>query len=302
MPQSLCQPVTFLEQVVRAERGLRRARVFCGHGTDNYRDEAAWLVGSTLGLAPLQWAAHAQDVLTARERSAVEAIVAERIETRKPAAYLLNEAWFAGLPFYVDERVIVPRSLIGEFITQRFRPWINPRRVKRILDLCTGSGCIAIAAARAFPRATVDAVDLSRDALAVARINVRRHAVTDRVKLIQSDLFSKLRGRTYDLILSNPPYVDARDMARLPREYQHEPRLALAAGKDGLDLVARLLRDAPAHLAAHGALICEVGNSRVALEKRYPRLPFTWLTTSTGDDSVFLLPATSLPAPGRRAP
>lgn len=295
MPPVSRLPTTFRDFVVWGERQLRRARVHCGHGTDNARDEAAWLIGATLHLPPKEWDQHADDVLTARQRTAVEKIIRARIETRKPAAYLLNEAWFAGMRFYVDERVIVPRSLIGEFIPDRLRPWVNPRRVTRILDLCTGSGCIAIAAARAFPRATVDAVDLSRDALAVARVNVRRHAVSSRVKLIQSDLFEKLRGRQYDLILSNPPYVDARDMARLPREYQHEPRLALAAGKDGLDLVARILRDAPEHLGTHGQLICEVGNSRAAIEKRYPRLPFTWLATSTGDDSVFLLARNRMP-------
>lgn len=288
-------PSTFRDYVAWGERQLRRARVYCGHGTDNYRDESAWLVGTTLHLPPLEWDAHADDVLTTRQRVAVEKIIRTRIETRKPAAYLLKEAWFAGMRFYVDERVIVPRSLIGEFIPDRFRPWTNPRRVKSVLDLCTGSGCIAIAAALAFPRATVDAVDVSRDALAVARINVRRHAVSGRVHPIHSDLFSKLHGREYDLILSNPPYVDARDMARLPREYQYEPRLALAAGKDGLDLVARILRDAPAHLGARGQLICEVGNSRAAIEKRYPRLPFSWLTTSTGDDSVFLLTRENFP-------
>ncbi len=286
-------PTTFRDYVAWGERELRRARVYCGHGTDNARDEAAWLVGATLRLPPSEWDAHAGDVLTARQRAAIEKIIRARIETRKPAAYLLNEAWFAGLRFHVDERVIVPRSLIGEFIPVRFRPWVQPRRVHRILDLCTGSGCIAIAAARVFPRAIVDAVDVSRDTLAVARINVKRHGVSERVNLIQSDLFGRLRGRQYDLILSNPPYVDARDMARLPSEFRHEPRLALAAGKEGLDLVARIIAEAPAYLTPHGALICEVGNSRAALVKRFRRVPFTWLSTSTGDDSVFLLPRQS---------
>ena len=289
MPPRTPAPVSFRDTVMWAEKNLRRARVYCGHGTDNYRDEAAWLVGATLKLPPSKWDVHADDILNARQRAAVEQIVSARIETRKPAAYLLHQAWFAGLPFYVDERVIVPRSLIGEFLPDRFRAWINPRRVHRILDLCTGSGCIAIAAAKAFPRAIVDAVDLSREALAVARKNVKRHGLTGRVKPIQSDLFARLRGRSYDLILTNPPYVDARDMARLPREFRHEPQLALAAGKDGLDLVTRILRAAPAHLTPDGALICEVGNSRAALEKRYPYLPCTWLSTSSGDDSVFRL-------------
>jgi ribosomal protein L3 glutamine methyltransferase len=227
-------------------------------------------------------------------------LVGERITTRKPAAYLLKEAWFGGLSFYVDERVIVPRSLTVEFIAERFQPWIAPARTRRLLDLCTGSGCMAILAAHAFPDATVDAADISADALAVAHINVARHALAARVRLIQSDLYAALGDARYDVIVTNPPYVARRELARLPAEYRFEPVLALEAGSEGVDVILRILADAAAHLEPHGILVAEVGNSRIALERKMSDVPFTWLTTSTGDESVFLLTAQILAQHARR--
>jgi ribosomal protein L3 glutamine methyltransferase len=282
-------PHTLRDFVLWAERRFAQARLYFGHGTDNARDEAAWLVASVLDLPFEALDANAGRVLTTSEADKLRAVTEARIATRKPLAYLLHEAWFAGQKFYVDERVIVPRSLIGEFLPTQFRPWIDPTRVMRILDLCTGSGCIAIAAALAFPDAQVDAADVSPEALAVARINVDRFRLGPRVRLVQSDLFAQLANAQYDLILTNPPYVDARDMATLPKEYRQEPALALASGETGLDAIVQILVEAPAHLGNHGILVAEVGNSCVTLRQRYPKVPFTWLTSASGDDSVFLL-------------
>lgn len=284
-------PRTVSEHVAWVAARFRAARLYYGHGTDNAADEAAWLVSGALGIEPGGLDTHLMDVPHPAERERIRVLVEARIGTRKPLAYLLHEAWFAGLKFYVDERVIVPRSLTGELILERFAPWVDAPRVTRVLDLCTGSGCMGIACAQAFPQARVDAVDISADALAVARINVERHALAGRVRLMRSDLFAALGQRRYDVIVSNPPYVDARDLATMPPEYGHEPTLALAAGRDGLDMVARILRAAPSHLSAHGVLVVEVGNSRPALERTYPQVPFLWVTTSGGDDSVFLLSA-----------
>ncbi len=283
---------------------FRAARLFYGHGTDNALDEAAWLVGSALGIDPVDLDAHLADVPRPGDAARVRALTEARIGTRKPLAYLLHEAWFAGLKFYVDERVIVPRSLTGELILEGFAPWLAGDRVRRVLDLCTGSGCMAIACARTFPQAQVDAVDISADALAVARVNVAHHALGGRVRLVRSDLFAALGKRRYDLIVSNPPYVDAKDLATMPPEYGHEPVLALAAGHHGLDIVTRILRAAPDHLAPRGVLVVEVGNSRTALERAYPRAPFLWVTTRAGDDSVFLISREQLlamPSRGARA-
>ena len=288
------EPRTVRDFILWAERRFGRARLYFGHGTDNARDEAVWLVIATLHIPFDGLDAQAERLLDATEQKTVRDLVAARIQTRKPLAYLLHEAWFAGLKFYVDERVIVPRSLIGDFIHEQFQPWVDPTRVQRILDLCTGSGCIAIAAAHAFPLAQVDGAELSTDALAVARINVERYGLGARVQLVQSDLFQNLTGRRYDLILTNPPYVDTADMSALPDEYRHEPALALASGEHGLDAIIHILAHAAAHLNPGGALVAEVGNSQVALAARFPDVPFVWLTSANGDESVFLLSAEEL--------
>jgi ribosomal protein L3 glutamine methyltransferase len=268
------------DQVREAERRLRRARLHYGHGTTNARDEAAFLVLRGLGLP---FDAPADREVSPREAARIERLLRRRIGERIPLPYLLHEAWLQDEPFYVDRRVIIPRSHIAELLRTRMRPWLvgSP---KRILDLCTGSGCLAILAAKAFPRAHVDATDLSANALAVAARNVAMHRLRSRVRLVRSDLFAALRGR-YDLIVCNPPYVGAASMRRLPAEYRHEPRMALASGSDGLDFVRRLLGAVSRHLTARGTLVCEVGAGRRALERAYPRLPFTW----TPEGAVFLL-------------
>ena len=287
-------PQTLLDWIRWAERHLKRAKLYYGHGTETALDEAAWLVGHVAGRAPDDLEAHLADVPTAAELEKIRALVEARITTRKPLAYLLNEAWFAGLKFYVDARALVPRSITGEYIRERFVPWIAPENVRRALDLCTGSGCIAVALAHAFPQARVDATDISDYALAVARINVEQHGLRERVKLIKSDLFERLADVRYDLIVTNPPYVSRKDMAALPEEYRHEPALALAAGKHGLDIIVKILACAADYLTPGGILVAEVGNSHAALAAAFPDVPFLWLTSATGDESVFLLTATQL--------
>lgn len=272
----------------RAVRRLRRAGVHFGHGTDNARDEAAALLWHVLGDPPAT-----TQVLTRRvsrpAQAQLRALLDRRIRERMPAVYLTGKCWFAGLPMRVDPRVLIPRSPIAELIERRFAPWIGPARVRRVLDLGTGSGCIAIACARAFPRARVDAVDISSDALDVARLNVRDHRLQRRVRLIRSDHFAALGGASYDIIVSNPPYVGRRELKGLPAEYRHEPRLALAAGTDGLDSVRIILRRARAHLKPGGILVCEVGNAERALRRAFPRVPFLWLSFERGGGGVFLL-------------
>ncbi|HGX92864.1 MAG TPA: 50S ribosomal protein L3 N(5)-glutamine methyltransferase [Candidatus Tenderia sp.] len=265
-----------------------------GHGTDNAVDEALFLVLHALSLRPGLAPELLQGRLTMAERRQVFDMLRRRVEERIPAPYLTHQAWFAGLEFYVDERVLVPRSPIAELIDDRFSPWVDAECVESVLDLCTGSGCIAIACAHAFPLARVDAVDLSADALAVANINIGRHQLAAQVMALQSDLFSTLEGRRYDLIVSNPPYVDADDMAALTPEFDHEPVMGLAAGEDGLDLVVQMLAQAESHLTEHGTLVVEVGNSDEALVRCYPEVPFIWLEFERGGHGVFLLHAETL--------
>ncbi|HEY6452375.1 MAG TPA: 50S ribosomal protein L3 N(5)-glutamine methyltransferase [Steroidobacteraceae bacterium] len=279
--------------LARSTRRLARARLHFGHGTDNARDEAAALIEHVLraarARAPVPSAAARSRTLSRRALAQIDALLARRIRERIPAVYLTRRCWFAGLEMYVDERVLIPRSPIAELIGRRFEPWIEPARVRRILDLGTGSGCIAIACARAFPAARVDALDISSEALAVAARNIRRYRLQRRVRALKSDHFAALGRAGYDIIVSNPPYVGRGELGRLPAEYRHEPRLALAAGADGLDSVRIILREAAAHLRPGGILIVEVGNSETALRRAFPRLPFVWLTFERGGGGVFVL-------------
>ena len=280
--------------IERGARRLRRARVFFGHGTDNARDDSAALVLHALGLPHSTDGTIYRRRVGGRDAARVDALITRRIEERIPAVYLTGETWFAGLPFRVDPRVLIPRSPIAELIERRFAPWADPRRVRRILDIGTGSGCIAIACAKAMPRAHVDAVDISPQALEVAAINVRRHRLGRRVRLIRSDHFGALAGERYDIIVANPPYVGRREMSGLPPEYRHEPPLALAAGPDGLDSVRVILREAREHLRPRGVLIVEVGNTEAAVRRAFKRLPFLWLEFERGGGGVFLLTAEQL--------
>ena len=274
--------------VQEAADALEAAQVAFGHGTTNAFDEAAWLVLWRLGLPLDALDDEAQREVAPDAQEQVRALVRERIATRKPAAYLTREAWLQGVPFYVDERAIVPRSFIAELLADgSIDAWLS-ENTRRVLDLCTGNGSLAVLAAMAWPEVAVDAADLSPDALAVARINVERHGLADRVRLVQSDGLAALPG-PYDLILCNPPYVNAQSMAALPAEYRAEPELALAGGADGMDFVRALLRDAPARMSDHAVLVLEIGNERAHFEAAFPRLEAVWLETSAGDDQVLLL-------------
>jgi ribosomal protein L3 glutamine methyltransferase len=280
--------------IEQGARRLQRARVFYGHGTDNAFDESAALVLHALGLPhDASGKVYARRVSEAAQDRACQ-LIERRIKERVPAAYLTGETWFAGVPFHVDPRVLIPRSPIAELIERQFMPWIEPRRVRRVLDVGTGSGCIAIACALAFPRAKVDAVDISAEALEVARLNLRRHRLGRRLRLLQSDHFGALGDETYDIIVTNPPYVGERELKGLPAEYRHEPRIALAAGKTGLDSVRIILQQAPRYLRPGGLLVVEVGNTEYAVRRAFRQLPFTWLDFERGGGGVFLLTAEQL--------
>jgi ribosomal protein L3 glutamine methyltransferase len=280
------------ELLKATERRLKAARLHYGHGTHNAREEAGYLVFGYLGWpfdTPLD-----RKVPSSRIRN-IERLVRRRISERLPAAYLVKKAWLGELEFYVDRRVIVPRSFIAELLRDGLQPWLR-RPVRRVLDLCTGSGCLAIAAAHAFPRARVDASDVSCAALEVARLNVERHRLKRRVRLLRSDLFEALAGERYDVIVSNPPYVTGRAMRALPAEYRHEPVKALSGGESGLVLVSRILREAREHLTAGGLLVCEIGHNQRALERAYPGTPFLWPELSAGAGHVFVLGREHMPA------
>ena len=272
------------------------AGLFFGHGNDNAWDEAVYLTLHTLNL-PLDRLEPFLDArLLPHEREQLLDIYTRRCQDRLPAAYLTHEAWLGEHRFYVDDRVIVPRSFIAELLDEQLAPWIDdPWAIESALDLCTGSGCLAILTALAFPNAEVAAVDLSPDAIAVAERNVADYSLYDRIELIQSDAFRNLAGRKFDLIVSNPPYVNAESVARLPPEYLHEPELALGSGEDGLDFTRIILHEAKQHLTDNGILVVEIGHNREALEAAYPTLPFIWLDTAAGDQYVFLLHASDLP-------
>jgi len=272
---------------------LTEAGVSFGHGTTNAFDEAAWLALWSLNLPLDALDEHAEQDLTPEQQARLAALVDERILSRKPAAYITREAWLQGVPFYVDERAIVPRSFIAELIADAsIDAWLSDQ-TRRVLDLCTGNGSLAVLAALAWPEVQVDAIDLSPQALEVAEINVAKHAMQQRIRLLQGDGLAPAQG-PYDLILCNPPYVNSQSMARLPAEYRAEPELALAGGSDGMDFVRRLLADAPQHLGEHGVLVLEIGNERAFFEAAFPQLEVAWMETSAGEDQVLLVTQESL--------
>lgn len=269
--------------------------IFYGHGTDNAYDEAVWLVMSALHL-PMDTLNNFFDArLTMQERNKLASLLEQRISQHTPTAYLVKEAWLQGLKFYVDERVLIPRSFIAELLNDDLSPWIEfPELIESAADICTGSGCLGILLASAFPNAAVDVVDISADALDVAKINIANYGLEEQVTAIQSDMFSALQGKKYDVIISNPPYVDAPSMATLPAEYRNEPQIALGSGADGLDHTHTLLREAAHYLNDNGILIVEIGHNREALEAAYPHMVFTWLEVSSGNEFVFLLTKSQL--------
>jgi ribosomal protein L3 glutamine methyltransferase len=302
-PKSPSDLTTVSDCVCYAAERLRRTKLVFAHGTSNPMSEAAFLVGEVLHLPP-DFNVLSRRRVTARQTAAIGALIDARIRTRKPAAYLMRKMYVQGVPFYVDERVIVPRSYLGEILADDLfanddSPFggpslVHPGRVTRVLDLCTGSGCLAILAALWFPGATVDAVDLSRDALDVAQINVAAHKLQGRVRLLHGDLFAPVGAERYDLILTNPPYVDAAGMAGLPPECRHEPPLAFDGGADGLKLIRRIIEEAPRHLTEAGGLLCEVGRGQAAVERAFPTTRFLWLDTEESTGEVFWIEAGDL--------
>jgi ribosomal protein L3 glutamine methyltransferase len=294
--------VTLLDFVRHAVSRFTDAKLTFAHGTTDPVAEAAFLVCETLHLRPEQFESFAAARVTAREAQSILEVIARRVSSRKPAAYLVNKIYMRGLPFYVDERVIVPRSFIGELLDSHFSQHDDeaggliddPARIENVLDLCTGSGCLAILASRSFPDARVDAVDISRDALEVAARNVADFGLQDRVMLHRGDLFGPIGEQRYDLIIANPPYVDRAGMAGLPRECRAEPKLAFDGGADGLDVIRRILDEAGRHLTPEGGLLCEIGRCRPALESAYPQTHFLWLDTEDSEGEVFWLGAADL--------
>ena len=293
MSHTPTKPLTVAAAVAQAAQRLSSAGLAFGHGTTNAEDEAAWLVLWRLGLPLDSDLSDAPDstahrTVTAEEAAAVDALIDQRIQTRKPAAYLTHEAWLQGVPFYVDERAIVPRSFIAELLADGSIDDFLGEHTRRVLDLCTGNGSLAILAAMAYPEVEVTGADISADALAVARINVDKHGLAQRVQLQISDGMESLPG-PWDLILCNPPYVNAQSMSNLPAEYRAEPELALAGGTDGMDFIRKLLRDAPARMSEHAVLVLEIGNEREFFEAAFPTLPVFWIETSAGEDQVLLV-------------
>ncbi|OGT42960.1 MAG: ribosomal protein L3 N(5)-glutamine methyltransferase [Gammaproteobacteria bacterium RIFCSPHIGHO2_12_FULL_40_19] len=286
--------LTIRDYIRYATSCFNEASLYFGHGTDNAWDEAVALTFHTLHLPHHIHPAVLDAHITKDEQTKLIHLIDQRVTKRIPIAYLTHEAWFAGLAFYVDERVLIPRSPLAELIENHFQPWLVSTEVENLLDLCTGSACIAIACAKAFPQTTVDASDISLDALSVAKINILRHGVENQIQLIESDLFASLPQKKYDIIISNPPYVCAEEMDTLPPEYLHEPQLGLSAGTDGLDFAIRILKNAPTFLKPNGILIVEVGNSEEALSARFPTIPFTWVEFERGGGGVFILTAEQL--------
>lgn len=289
-PQTPSELVSIRDWVRYAVSQFEASDIFYGHGTDNAYDEAVWLVMSALHL-PMDTLDNFFDArLTSAERSKLAGFIEQRITQHTPTAYLLKEAWLQGLKFYVDERVLIPRSFIAELLNNDLSPWIEfPEMVESAADICTGSGCLGVLLADSFPNAAIDVIDISQDAIDVANINIANYGLQDQISAIKSDMFSALKGKKYDLIISNPPYVDAPSMAALPIEYQNEPQLALGSGDDGLDHTHTLLREAALYLNDGGILIVEIGYNREALEQAYPNLVFNWLEVSSGTEFVFLL-------------
>jgi len=271
---------------------FKRADLYYGHGTTNAWGEAFALVLQSLQLVQDRTALNEAKIkkkrLTILQINRINDLVDKRIQTRKPLPYLLNEAYFAGLSFYVDERVLIPRSPIAEFIKQKFNPWIQSKQVHHILDLCTGSACIAIACAMMFPEADVDATDISKEALEVADLNIKRYDLTRRINLIESDVFKNIKQKKYDIIVTNPPYISLEEFTHMPKEYTYEPEIALKAGAQGLDILERIILQAPKYLSKHGILISEAGD-RSVIEKRFPNKPFVWLDLKQGEGDVFVL-------------